>query len=156
MALATFLSLLLVISGLAVCVRSGRSKALSGLLAFEALACLFLLIGYALADHFTGEGINSAVWYHVRYGLRGAGFQDYRGVMVATVLALLFALVAVVALIRWRRHEPRRVSALVVGQLLLISAWITNPAIKDLIALSRTHSPATADFYRHEQPASLT
>jgi phosphoglycerol transferase len=156
MALATFLSLLLVISGLAVCVRSGRSKALNGLLSFEALVCLFLLIGYALADHFTGEGINSAVWYHVRYGLRGAGFQDYRGVMVTTVLALLFALVAVVALIRWRRHQPRRVSVLVVGQLLLISAWITNPAIKDLIALSRTHSPATADFYRHAQPASLT
>ena len=57
----------------------------------------------------------------------------------------------------WRRRQsPRRVSFLMVGQLLLVSAFVLNPGAKDLIALSRTHSPATADFYRHFQPASVT
>ena len=156
MAFADFLSLFFVISGLVACLQSGRSKTLNAVIVIEALACLLLLIGYGVANHFTGEGINSAVWYHVRYGLRGAGFQDYRTLIIVTASALLVAPVSVVVLMRWRRNRPRRGSFLILGQLLLISAWMINPGAKDLIVLSRTHSPATADFYRHEQPASLT
>jgi len=37
-----------------------------------------LLTGaYIVSDYFTGEGINDAVIYHLRYGLEGSGFGDY-------------------------------------------------------------------------------
>ena len=32
---------------------------------------------YIVADYFTGEGINDAVIFHLRYGLDGSGFGDY-------------------------------------------------------------------------------
>lgn len=156
MTLPVFLSFLLVAAGLAACVRSGRSNTLNSLIVIEALACLLLLIGYAVANHFTGEGINTAVWYHFRYGLRGAGFGEYRAVIITTALALVLAPLVLAGLLWWRRHQPRRVSYLGGGQLLLISALVINPGARDVLALSRTHSPATADFFRHYQPASLT
>lgn len=156
MTLPVLLSFLFVLLGLVACVQSGRSRLVNSLILGEALACLFLLIGYALANHFTGEGINTAVWYHVRYGLAGAGFKDYQTVMIVTASALLAAPFLVGGAVAWRREKPRRVAFLSIGQLLLISAWIANPGVKDLLALSRRHSPATEDFFRHFQPATMT
>ncbi len=40
--------------------------------------CYIILTGaYIVSDYFTGEGINDAVMYHLRYGLEGSGFGDY-------------------------------------------------------------------------------
>lgn len=156
MTFAVFVSFCLVVCGLAVCAQGGRSKTLSSLVVVEALTCVLLLIGYAAANYFTGEGINSAVWYHLWYGLRGAGFQDYRSVIIVGTIALIIAPLSVVGAAWWRRNRPRRVSLQIVGQLLLISALLINPGSKDVIALVQTHSPATADFFRHLQPAGLT
>ena len=156
MTFAVFVSFFLVVCGLAASIQSGRSKTLNSLIIVEALACILLLIGFAVANHFTGEGINTAVWYHVRYGLHGAGFGDYRSVIITTATALLLAPMLVVGFMWWRRYKPRHVSFLIFGQLLLLSAFIINPGAKGVIALSQTHSPATADFFRHYQPASLT
>lgn len=37
-----------------------------------------LLTGaYIVSDYFTGEGINDAVMYHLKYGLEGSGLGDY-------------------------------------------------------------------------------
>lgn len=156
MGITVFFSLFLALCGLAFCVRSGRSRTLSGILAVEALAGIFLLVGYGVADAFTGEGINSAVWYHFWYGLRGAGFQEYRTVIWLAAAALLVASVVVVGGLRWRQQQPRRPRFLAAGQCLLLAALVTNPGVRDVVALSRTHAPAKADFSRHFQPGTLT
>ena len=156
MELTVLFSFLLVICGLAVSAVSGRSKLLNGLIGIEALGCVLLLIAYVVANQFTGEGINSAVWYHFRYGLGGAGFREYRTIIIVTTFALLFAPLIILGVMRWRRRKPRRVAVLIVGQLLFIAAFASNPGVRDLTRLAQTHSPATADFYRHYQPASAT
>jgi len=151
-----FISVALLVCGLGACIQSGRTRSMALLLFCEALVCALLLIAYGIANHFTGEGINTAVWYHVRYGLEGAGFRDYRALIWVSATALLITPLLLAAVVIWRRKQPRRRGFSVFGQVLLVSALITNPGAKDLLALSRSRSPATADFYRHYRPATLT
>lgn len=156
MTLTFLISFILLVCGLGACLQSGRTRVTSVLLCFEALATALLLIAYAIANRFTGEGINSAVWYHVRYGLKGAGFNDYRALIIVSAIALLVMPLLLAGIVAWRRKRPPHRRFFIVGQVLLIGALITNPGLKDVLALSRNHSPATADFYRYYQPASLT
>jgi phosphoglycerol transferase len=129
---------------------------MSSAIAMEAFVGVFLLVAYGVANHFTGEGINYAVWYHVRYGLRGAGFHEYQSLIIVAAATVLVAILGIAGLVLWRRARPRSLSFLLLGQLLLISALLINPGARDLIALSRSHSPATADFFQHYRPASAT
>jgi len=48
---------------------------------------------YMVSNYFTGEGINDAVIFHLRYGLEGSGFGDYY-LIIFTVLGLLVASLA--------------------------------------------------------------
>ena len=52
--------------------------------AFLGLSVLFLI-----ADHFTGFGVDASVIYHLKYGLYGAGFSEYKTLIVMTIVALL-------------------------------------------------------------------
>lgn len=45
--------------------------------AFLIFLYIILSGAYIVSDYFTGEGINDAVIYHLRYGLDGSGFGDY-------------------------------------------------------------------------------
>ncbi|MDD3344532.1 MAG: sulfatase-like hydrolase/transferase [Sulfurospirillaceae bacterium] len=45
--------------------------------AFIIYMYILLTGAYIVSDYFTGEGINDAVIYHLRYGLEGSGFGDY-------------------------------------------------------------------------------
>lgn len=45
--------------------------------AFTIFMYIILSGFYIVSDYFTGEGINDAVIYHLRYGLDGSGFGDY-------------------------------------------------------------------------------
>ena len=38
---------------------------------------MILTTFYIVANYFTGEGINDAVIFHLRYGLDGSGYGDY-------------------------------------------------------------------------------
>ena len=48
---------------------------------------------YIVSNYFTGEGINDAVIFHLRYGLEGSGFGDYY-LIIFSVLGLLIASLA--------------------------------------------------------------
>lgn len=48
---------------------------------------------YIVSNYFTGEGINDAVIFHLRYGLDGSGFADYY-LIIAVGIALLIASLA--------------------------------------------------------------
>lgn len=54
---------------------------------------MILSIFYIVSDYFTGEGINDAVIFHLRYGLEGSGFGDYY-LIIFTVIGLLIASLA--------------------------------------------------------------
>ncbi len=57
-------------------------------------SCLFLLNFlfiefYFIADYFTNEGVNESVFYHMAYGLEGAGFGEYSTLIVVSVVAII-------------------------------------------------------------------
>jgi phosphoglycerol transferase len=54
---------------------------------------MLLSIFYIVSNYFTGEGINDAVIFHLRYGLEGSGFGDYYLIIFA-VIGLLIASLA--------------------------------------------------------------
>src|SRR3989339_1244433 len=53
------------------------------------LVIVILSLSYYIADRFTGEGITEAVVYHLKYGLAGAGFFEYRYLIVGSALFLV-------------------------------------------------------------------
>ncbi len=62
---------------------------------------LFLSAFYIVSDYFTGEGINDAVIFHLRYGLDGSGFGDYYLIMVIAVVLLIVSLMSALAYYRY-------------------------------------------------------
>ena len=72
------------------------------------LSVVVLSLSYFVANYFTGEGITDAVMYHLKYGLAGAGFFEYRYLIIGSALFLLTCLTILFFLIRAsRRQEPR-------------------------------------------------
>lgn len=109
-----------------------------------------LFVAYGVANYFTGAGINEAVWFHLRYGLRGAGFAAYWTLIGISGLVLVGALTFCFALSFWKRKEGggSMVAAFVPFLLLLVSGGF-NPAVSNLIHLRSGARPAAADFYDH-------
>ena len=56
---------------------------------FLLLVGLLLTVTYAISDYFTDKGIDESVIYHLRYGLGDAGFEEYSGIIIGAVLALI-------------------------------------------------------------------
>lgn len=135
MSLSVALVLLLVLLGIAVSLRSGRNAMLMGLIFVEAVASLLLLVAHITADYFTGEGINTAALFHVRYGFHGAGLQEYRSIILFAIITLVVAPLLIGSLVLFRRKQPRRTSSLIAGQFLLLTALVLNPATASLVAL---------------------
>lgn len=60
---------------------------------------------YVVADYFTGEGINDAVIFHLRYGLDGSGFGDYYLVMLIGVGLFIVSLMSAIAYYRLLKNR---------------------------------------------------
>lgn len=107
---------------------------------------LLLLGFYLVASGLSGDGVNEAVLYHLIVGVTGAGFDDFLGELVITVMWILGS-----ALLAWKfqaqqradHFNSRRVAG---GVLLMLLATVINPAT---IGLSRLADP-TPNF---EQPS---
>ena len=156
MSFSVFFCLLTLVLGFGVSLRSGRSAALRGLIFAEAVLALYFLVAYVSADFFTGEGINAATLFHVRYGFEGAGVREYRGVILSALATLLIAPLVIGILGHCRRNQPHLTVPLFAGQLLLLSAHAFNPAVANFVTLSSNPAPATADFLRHYHRPTIT
>lgn len=138
-------------------VRSRKSAFLGALFVFFYLV---LNAFYIVSDYFTGEGINDAVIFHLRYGLDGSGFGDYYLIIAVGVGLFIVSLMAAVFYYRmvgtrsthhlegWRKY---------LSVSLLLLAWVIHPSLffvyDSLLksvgfesALAREHS--FADYYQ--------
>lgn len=87
------LSLLLLLVGIWLAFRTLKGHRVTSVLAASLLVgWLTLGIGYAVADHFTGNGIDESVLFHLRVGLDGAGLGEYLPLMAFTGGTLLACL----------------------------------------------------------------
>jgi phosphoglycerol transferase len=144
-----FISLFLLIGSMLALYLSGKSKRRSLISFAAAAAVVSMLIAYAAADFFTGEGINAAVLFHIRYGLHGAGFAEYAALIGVCVVVFVTA-VAILAFGCFSRAQmPRRRGYLAASGLMIAGSFVINPATWDLVENARPVAPATADFLRH-------
>ncbi len=107
------------------------NRALFSLLIFSSIC---LNVAYAVSDYFTENGIDNSVVYHVKYGLGGAGFSEYWGLISSSVFFIILAL----ALSFWTFTAKAKESS---GRKKYIYAAFIPALISPLI------SPATFDLY---------
>lgn len=104
---------------------------------------------YWIADHLSGRGIDDATWYHLTYGLQGAGFGEFKGVIVAGCVLLLLGTAACAAAAlagrSARRHRPVLAAGACLAALVAIAP---NPAWRDIAGHLRPAAPETASFRR--------
>jgi phosphoglycerol transferase len=144
-----YLSLFLLVVALLLARRSGRSKWQSALLFAASVVAVVLLISYAAADYFTGEGINLATIYHLRYGLGGAGFGEYRGLILSCLCGLILAPAMLAYWCFSKTDQARRPRVLMGSLFLIVGSLATNPVVWNVVELAKPIEPATADFLRH-------
>ena len=112
---------------------------------------LLLLVAYWMIDHLSGEGINDAAWYHLTYGLGGAGFGEYRrligvgvvGIAVATAMAVVLA-----GLGRDNGRAPSDARRAWLGVAVAVVSILLNPALRDIARQLWPAAPETASFRR--------
>lgn len=61
---------------------------------------------YIVANYFTGEGINDAVLFHLRYGLDGSGYGDYYLIMSVGVVLFIMSLIVCAIYYKLLQKEP--------------------------------------------------
>jgi len=66
------------------------SRVIFSVLVFTSLG---LYLFYAIADYFTGKGIDGSVIFHLKYGLGGAGFLEYWKLITLSIAFIILSLV---------------------------------------------------------------
>ena len=94
------ISIFLCILSIYFSIRYNAKKWIRLVIAFL-LFCQVILTGvFLVADFFTGKGIDDSVIYHLEYGMSGAGFGEYLGIIfVAVIFAILAPAIAYFALV---------------------------------------------------------
>lgn len=99
---------------------------------------LVLMTGFFLiCDSFTTSGIDDSIVYHLRYGLAGAGFQEYKGALTATGMFFLLSGLTFAVSLRLLKpclKKPARLGAWG-AQLILGMAFLAHPAVHDFFKL---------------------
>ena len=116
------------------------------------LFSIILYAAYFVSDHFTGQGIDDSVIYHVRYGLHGAGFSEYWKLITITIISLVlsFSFVLIITLRRTFKRNPVNYSCIAYS--LFILSLFFNPAVSDIYELL-SPKPNISNFDDHyKQP----
>ncbi len=113
------------------------------------LSLLFIGIYYA-ADYLTGAGIDESILFHLRAGMKGAGYADFRVLGLLGLLYLLASAIVSFGVYRVSLRDDRadyerlRIGA---GIFAVLLAFIANPATLDLEQLYNISKPVEAAVY---------
>lgn len=113
---------------------------------------IFLTAFFFASDYFTGKGIDESVFYHLKYGLSGAGFGEYIYIISTSIVFIILAVV--VSYIVYRKtgkiNSPKQIASKSYLPYLYIAAAIfSNPASIDLLMLKNTGTDLPfLDYYK--------
>ncbi len=82
---------------------------------------------FLIADYFSGNGIDESVYYHLNYGLQGAGYQEHWWIIISAAAALITSFILAFWLIGGKKKAKTGRSYFPVALLLL--AIIVSPGI---------------------------
>jgi phosphoglycerol transferase len=136
--LFTALSALLVLAGVLALRKTRPSRLHIGVVLVLAILSILLLMANGVATYFTGNGIDEATVYHLKYGLDGAGFFEYRWLIGTSLIALFALSIYAVQLARTSMSIPNighRASGSWLPVALLSVSLLLNPATAALYKL---------------------
>ena len=150
------LSIVLLVLGYFLLIRERTPLALRLLFCSFFMFSIALHVLYAVADSFTGEGINSAVIYHATQGFEGAGYSEYTGLITVSIAVFALGLFLSYWMIAKTGQRPSgRIFHAYGAAVAICASLLLNPASADLYGLFLKPSPATAmesgkgDFYKY-------
>ena len=132
-----------------------------GRLFFSALVFISTVfyLAHGISNYFTGSGITDAVIFHLKYGLRGAGFLEYWELIAVTVLIIISILFLYwVFLEKLKTKTERKIYYIYPAFLFLFLSLFSNPASSELqdvllrvyIANQlKENKPNVTDFYKY-------
>lgn len=102
---------------------------------------------FVISDSFTTSGIDESVVYHLRYGLAGAGFEEYRGVMIAGGAALVLAGITFLCSSQTLKaaYPVKSPSRTWSARVMLGMAFLVHPGIQDGYRLFITSIASASD-----------
>ncbi|VAW49900.1 Phosphoglycerol transferase I [hydrothermal vent metagenome] len=120
------------------------TKIMMGTFFIMAFSAIILFIAYGTADYFSGDGIDEATIYHLKYGLKGAGFAEYSDLILASLAAFLLSATFLFWLtLKLKKENPfSRKNNRLLLYFLLTSLWL-NPATIDLYKLQKSNVQKT-------------
>jgi phosphoglycerol transferase len=123
------------------------------------LVLLFLVFGTLslVSIYFTGKGFDESVLYHLAYGVSGAGFADYKGIIASTLVFIMSGFVGLYWIFcgkgNIQKHADSRWDS-IAAYLLLLGAISLVPGnryfINNLLAEQKT------DFYKYYRTPHIT
>ena len=108
-----------------------------------------LHILFLVSYYFTGEGINDAVLYHIKYGLAGASFLEYWKIVLFTVVSFVLIFFIIHYIFNKKKKHRFNKMFLYISFIIIILSVIINPASYDLynIYLNRNDEVRFSDYY---------
>jgi phosphoglycerol transferase len=154
-----YLSFIIFLGGLFLYKKTKMGKIGKTFFFLISLVQLFVSFFYFIVLHFTKEGINSAVVYHLRYGLSGAGFLEYRWLMVGLFIYIVLALFFCVWIIFNKHNGQSGKKRYFLSFLLVFLSFAINPASRDFYDLYNlmygNNANAAENFYAYYERPSL-
>ena len=124
-------------------IRSGLGVRARVLAVLTVGLALFLNLSWAMADQFTGNGIDESIFFHLEMGMKGAAYGEFRNQFVLGALAIIAVGAVSVAVYKSistkdekRPKRARGMAGLVLGFFVLL----TNPGALDLFRLAGSMS----------------
>ena len=156
--------LLLFAIGLYMSKKIESSKRTRFILSCGVFISILFYIFYGMANYFTGAGITSAVIYYFSYGLSGAGFSEYRELILISTLAVLLGVVFSLWIFFKKTSSSKKSNEqlyLYIVFLFILSSLFFNPVTASLgeIVSSKTEKldfNKNAEFYDYYKLPKIT
>jgi phosphoglycerol transferase len=113
------------------------------------MTVLLLISGtYIVSDYFTAEGINEGVVYHLQYGLEGAGYSEYAGIISLAVFVISLSIFLPSILLRNHRKDRKSnsPSAIALTFIAAVFAFAINPASANFYKIFVTSNAPNISF----------
>lgn len=137
----TALIIVFAVTSFCLRIRARHTKCDHAVFGFLALFSTILFLAHFSITYFTGEGINDATIYHLRYGLGGAGLLDYIPLFVICGSVLLLVIsVFVWSVIKTLRGKEKNAANTIFSYIFIIATFFVNPGSLDFFELTKDYA----------------
>lgn len=161
----TILSMIFLIIGIVSFKKFRQSRIINSVFFIMMFFSIALFISYAVINYFTGNGINEAVIFHLKYGLGGAGYLEYSWLIITTGATLLLTASLLQKFIFNKESKKNNHKNNIIAIISIFFSYIFNPLIVDIYkiknqSLSRENKNSDMikyfnDYYKNPSIANI-